>query len=190
MPHRTELKAELAAVDLPLMHINDLPTATSDVTPLNELVNESGGGYSTPCKVSTRRLQPPLSRCSASQMPCQVPSASLWRALSGATLFHRPQRSAHRPSLTGSVREGPPMTAALMCAGMSSSPSSVCCQGASRPSGTARRAHDSKSARTSGSAFSFSTREADVCWRKTCKSPQLAAASGDGERAAASGRRR
>ena len=50
-----------------------------------------------------------------------------------------------------------------MCAGMSSGPSIVCVQyGAS--SGTAALNQDSKSARTSGDAFSLSVSEAEV-WR-------------------------
>src|SRR3954451_24841090 len=83
-------------------------------------------------------------------MPCQVPSA-------------------RRPSAIGSERAGP-STDALMCAGMSSGPSSVCVQyGAS--SGTAASNHDSKSRRTSGEAFSLSVSEAEVWSMKRCSSP-------------------
>jgi hypothetical protein len=46
---------------------------------------------------------------------------------------------------------------------MSSSPSSVWVQ-YDAPSGTAWSNHVRKSRRTSGDAFSFSAREADVCW--------------------------
>ena len=69
--------------------------------------------------------------------------------------------SARRPCEIGSVSVGP-IRSALMCAGMSSSPSSVWVQYGAR-SGTASLAHDSKSRRTAGEAFSFSASEADVC---------------------------
>src|SRR5215213_2178944 len=83
-------------------------------------------------------------------MPCQVPSA-------------------RRPSAIGSESAGP-STDALMCAGMSSGPSSVCVQyGAS--SGTAASNQDSKSRRTSGEAFSFSVSDAEVWSMKRCSSP-------------------
>ena len=77
--------------------------------------------------------------------------------------------SASRPSATGSDSDGP-STDDLMCAGMSSGPSSVCVQyGAS--SGTASLKYDSKSRRTSGDAFSFSVSDADVWSMNRCSSP-------------------
>src|SRR5580692_1945807 len=83
-------------------------------------------------------------------MPCQVPSAN-------------------RPLLIGSVSDGP-SSDALMCAGMSSLPSSVCVHSVLR-SGTVSLNHDSKSLRTSALAFSFSVSDADV-WRiSTCNRP-------------------
>ena len=56
------------------------------------------------------------------------------------------------------------------CAGMSSAPSIVCVQyGAS--SGTAPLKYVSRSARTSGLAFSFNVSDADVWRMNTCSSP-------------------
>ncbi len=63
----------------------------------------------------------------------------------------------------GSVSSGP-VSADLMCAGMSSSPSSVCVH--ANCSGTAASNHVRKSRRTSGEAFSFSVSDAEV-WRSS-----------------------
>src|ERR1700710_3204302 len=53
---------------------------------------------------------------------------------------------------------------------MSSAASSVWVQFAA-PSGTAGSSQVSRSARTSGEAFSFSVSEAEVCWISRCRSP-------------------
>ena len=58
-----------------------------------------------------------------------------------------------------------------MWAGMSSGPSSVCVQYAAS-SGTAASKKASKSARTSGEAFSLSVSAAEVCWMNRCSSPR------------------
>src|SRR4051794_30457718 len=79
-------------------------------------------------------------------MPCHVPRANT-------------------PSDTGTVTDEP-SSDAFTCAGMSSGPSSVCRQYGA-PSGTTSLNHDSKSRRTSGEAFSFSVRDAEVCWMNT-----------------------
>src|SRR5215475_1699776 len=88
-------------------------------------------------------------------MPCQVPSAST-------------------PPLTGTCSDTP-VRMVFTCAGMSSGPSTSCTHpasaGATRPSAMVR------SVRTSGSAFSWITRDADVCRMKTMSKPASARAS-------------
>src|SRR5262249_21305962 len=88
-------------------------------------------------------------------MPCQVPSAST-------------------PSVTGTCSDTP-VSMVFTCAGMSSGPSTSCTHpasaGATRPSAVVR------SVRTSGSAFSWITSDADVCRMKTTSKPASARAS-------------
>ena len=60
--------------------------------------------------------------------------------------------------------------AARMWAGMSSSPWQVCANNGS-PSGTNRAKKRSRSERTSGSAFSWMSNEAEVCWRWSVSKP-------------------
>ena len=79
-------------------------------------------------------------------MPCQVPRAN-------------------RPAATG-IDSDTAVSAALICAGMSSGPSVVCVTqriDGSFEGGTSRRKKASRSRRTSGSAFSWISSEQDVC---------------------------
>ena len=57
-----------------------------------------------------------------------------------------------------------------MCEGMSSGPSSLCVNWG-WPSGTVRSIQASRSRRAEGSAFSWITREADVCCTKSTHTP-------------------
>ncbi len=84
-------------------------------------------------------------------------------------------RAPAAPAPPASVSDGP-SSEALMCAGMSSSPSRVCVQ-YEAPSGTAWSNQASKSRRTSGEAFSFSASDAEVCWISRCSSPTCSSAS-------------
>ena len=97
--------------------------------------------------------------------------ASARRRGRGARTGRRPARCRARSGrrATGSDSDGP-SSDALMCAGMSSGPSTVCVQyGAS--SGTASSNHAAKSSRTSGEAFSFSVSDADVWRMNRCARP-------------------
>mmetsp|Transcript_7939 Transcript_7939/g.26380 ORF Transcript_7939/g.26380 Transcript_7939/m.26380 type:complete len:257 (-) Transcript_7939:408-1178(-) len=94
-------------------------------------------------------------RCSFRYSPCQVPVKG-------------------RPPRTGSDKEGP-TRAHFTCAGMSSGPSSVWSNHSFQLSGTMESKALAKSRWTSSSAFSFSAKEALVCWRKKLTTPMSAA---------------
>ena len=81
--------------------------------------------------------------------------------------------SAGRPAVTGIDRDTA-VSAALMCAGMSSAPSVVCvshCIEGSSDDGTNLRKNSSRSRRTSGSAFSWMHSEHEVCWTNSVNNP-------------------
>src|SRR6516165_4845853 len=85
-------------------------------------------------------------------MPCQVPSASA-------------------PPITGTWSDTP-VSMVLTCAGMSSGPSTSWTQWAS--AGARRSSALARSVRTSGSAFSWMTREAEVCRMNMNSAPSFA----------------
>src|SRR5215831_2496055 len=85
-------------------------------------------------------------------MPCQVPSASA-------------------PPITGTWSDTP-VSMVLTCAGMSSGPSTSWTQWAS--AGARRSSALTRSVRTSGSAFSWMTREAEVCRMNMNSTPSFA----------------
>src|SRR5215831_6550343 len=85
-------------------------------------------------------------------MPCQVPSASA-------------------PPITGTWSDTP-VSMVLTCAGMSSGPSTSWTHWAS--AGARRSSAPTRSVRTSGSAFSWMTSEADVCRMKMNSAPSFA----------------
>src|SRR3954449_1208328 len=88
-------------------------------------------------------------------MPCQVPRASA-------------------PSITGTFKDTP-VIMVLTCAGISSGPSTSWIQPASV--GARRSSALARSVRTSGSAFSWMTRDADVWRMKRNRAPSFAFAS-------------
>ena len=75
------------------------------------------------------------------------------------------------PAMTG-IESEVAVTMALTCAGMSSGPSVSWRQG--RSSGAIRSSASIRSAWTSGSAFSWMTRDADVCRMKMVRRPSAA----------------
>src|SRR5215470_3829707 len=85
-------------------------------------------------------------------MPCQVPSASA-------------------PPITGTWSDTP-VSMVLTCAGMSSGPSTSWTHWAS--AGARRSSALTRSVRTSGSAFSWMTREAEVCRMNRNSAPSFA----------------
>src|SRR5215470_6219837 len=85
-------------------------------------------------------------------MPCQVPSASA-------------------PPITGTWSDTP-VSMVLTCAGMSSGPSTSWTHWAS--AGARRSSALARSVRTSGSAFSWMTREAEVCRMNMNSAPSFA----------------
>lgn len=107
------------------------------------------GSLRAPFTVTRIFRDPARSRCSHSQMPCQVPKFNL-------------------PSETGTVRFEP-RKQAFTWAGMSSGPSQECLNGTS--SGTIRLSIISMSSLTSGSQFSLMARLADVCSNWMCIRP-------------------
>lgn len=76
---------------------------------------------------------------------------------------------SRRPLAIGMVMDEPTRLA-LMCAGMSSGPSMVCCK-KGWCSGTILLKKDSKSTSTSGSAASLIVRPAEVCLMNRWSSP-------------------
>ena len=115
-------------------------------------------GISRPQNVGRPRLTLPPERApqpSAGAAPGDAPQGKSPATCPAASV--RPRR--------GSART-PAANAALICAGMSSGPSQVWRSqpiAGSSAGGTSRSSHASRSVRTSGSAFSWISRLADVC---------------------------
>ena len=102
----------------------------------------------------------------APQREHQPPPAAVAAVLAKINPLPGAERSC--PLATGIVTLRP-KSDAFTWAGMSSGPSHVCRYGKS--SGAIAENDDSRSAGTSGSAFSLIVSDADVCWMNTCSSP-------------------